>query len=151
MPNNSQEVVRIGNIDIGRCVHILSRQIKRKVDEAVSKYDVTAVQCSFIKIIDEGAKKGAVYAKDIEVKFNMRRATVAEILSLMEKNGLIIRKSNNGDARLKKIFLTQKSLEIQSSIEKEIKKVEDNLKKDLTKEEIEQFMKIVKKMSENIE
>lgn len=144
-------MVRIENIDIGRCVHILSRQIKRKVDESVSKYDVTAVQCSFIKIINEGTRNGDVYAKDIEAKFNMRRATVAEILSLMEKNGLIVRESNNGDARLKKILLTQKSLEIQSSIEKEIKKVEDNLKKDLTKEEITQFMKTMKKMSENIE
>ncbi len=151
MPNNNLEVVRIENIDIGRCVHILSRQIKRKVDESVSKYDVTAVQCSFIKIINECTKNGDVYAKDIEAKFNMRRATVAEILSLMEKNGLIVRESNNGDARLKKILLTQKSLEIQSSIEKEIKKVEDNLKKDLTKEEITQFMKTMKKMSENIE
>lgn len=151
MPNNNLEVVRIENIDIGRCVHILSRQIKRKVDESVSKYDVTAVQCSFIKIINEGTRNGDVYAKDIEAKFNMRRATVAEILSLMEKNGLIVRESNNGDARLKKILLTQKSLEIQSSIEKEIKKVEDNLKKDLTKEEITQFMKTMKKMSENIE
>ena len=151
MPNNNLEVVRIENIDIGRCVHILSRQIKRKVDESVSKYDVTAVQCSFIKIINEGTRNGDVYAKDIEAKFNMRRATVAEILSLMEKNGLIVRESNNGDARLKKILLTQKSLEIQSSIEKEIKKVEDNLKKDLTKEEITQFMKTMKKMSENVE
>ena len=151
MPNNNLEVVRIENIDIGRCVHILSRQIKRKVDESVSKYDVTAVQCSFIGIPYEGAKRGDVYAKDIEAKFNMRRATVAEILSLMEKNGLIVRESNNGDARLKKILLTQKSLEIQSSIEKEIKKVEDNLKKDLIKEEITQFMKTMKKMSENIE
>ena len=151
MPNNNQEVVSIEREEIGRCIHILSRQIKRKIDESVSQYDVTAVQCSFIGIINENSKNGDVYAKDIEAKFNMRRATVAEILSLMEKNGLIIRESKNGDARLKKITLTQKSLEIQSKIEKEIKKVEDNLKKDLTKEEITQFMRTMKKMSENIE
>ena len=144
-------MVRIESKDIGRCVHILSRQIKRKVDEAVSKYDVTAVQCSFIKLISEIAKHGDVYAKDIEAKFNMRRATVAEILSLMEKNGLIIRQSHVGDARLKKITLTQKSIEIQKNIENEIKKVEDNLKNNLTKEEINKFMEILQKMSKNLE
>lgn len=144
-------MVRIESRDIGRCVHILSRQIKRKVDEAVSKYDVTAVQCSFIKLIGEGAKHGDVYAKDIEAKFNMRRATVAEILSLMEKNGLITRESHVGDARLKKITLTQKSIEIQKNIENEIKKVEDSLKNNLTKEEIDKFMEIVQKMSKNLE
>lgn len=144
-------MVRIESKDIGRCVHILSRQIKRKIDEAVSKYDVTAVQCSFIKLISESAKHGDVYAKDIEAKFNMRRATVAEILSLMEKNGLITRESHVGDARLKKITLTQKSIEIQKNIESEIKKVEDSLKNNLTKEEIDKFMEIVQKMSKNLE
>ena len=151
MPNNNLEVVRIENIDIGRCVHILSRQIKRKVDESVSKYDVTAVQCSFIKIINEGTRNGDVYAKDIEAKFNMRRATVAEILSLMEKNGLIERKSMSEDARLKEITLTKKSTEIINSVETEVKKVEKDLKKDLTEEELQNFMNILEKMSKNLE
>lgn len=144
-------MVIIEKINIGRCVHILSRQIKRKIDESVSKYAVTGVQCSFIAIINEGSKHGDVYAKDIEAKFNMRRATVAEILSLMEKNGLIVRESNNGDARLKKITLTQKAIEIQKSIEKEVNKVENDLKKGLTNEEINNFMRTLKQMSENID
>ena len=144
-------MVKIEQIDIGRCIHILSRQIKRKIDEAVSKYNVTAVQCSFIGIINNGSKHGDVYAKDIEAKFNMRRATVAEILSLMEKNGLITRESHSDDARLKKIKLTQKSIEIQNSIEEEIENVENNLKKNLTEDEINKFMEIIQKMSNNLE
>ena len=131
-------------------MHILSRQIKRKIDEAVAKYNVTAVQCSFIGIIIHESKNKDVYAKDIEAKFNMRRATVAEILSLMEKNGLVERHSNSKDGRLKKITLTKKSLEIQNGIEEEIKNVEDNLKNGLTKEEIEQCIKILNKMSKNL-
>ena len=79
----------------------MSRQTKRKIDEAVSSYHVTAVQCDFIGFIAKKNKTGKVYAKDIERRFNMRRATVAEILSLMEKNGLIERKSRSEDARLK--------------------------------------------------
>ena len=138
-------------MDIGRSIHILSRQVKRKIDEAVVKYDVTSVQCGLIEYISHAGKKGNVYAKDIEKKFNMRRATIAEILSLMEKNGLIERKANDGDGRLKQIILTKKSLEIKNSIKKEVNKVEDNLKKGLTEEEVNQFMKTLKKMSENLE
>ena len=144
-------MVRIENSDIGRGIHILSRQIKRKVDEAVSKYNVTAVQCSFIEFIYKSRKSGNIYAKNIESKFNMRRATVAEILSLMEKNGLIERKSTREDARLKEITLTNKSMEIINSIAKEVKKVEKNLKKDLTEEELQSFMNILEKMSKNLE
>ena len=145
------EVVRKENSDIGRCIHILSRQIKRKVDEAVSRYNVTAVQCSFIEFINRNRKEGNVYAKDIESRFNMRRATVAEILSLMEKNGLIERKSMSEDARLKEITLTKKSTEIINSVETEVKKVEKDLKKDLTEEELQNFMNILEKMSKNLE
>lgn len=144
-------MVKIENNDIGRCIHILSRQIKRKVDESVSRYNVTAVQCSFIELIYKSGKKGNVYAKNIESKFNMRRATVAEILSLMEKNGLIERKSIQEDARLKEITLTNKSMEIINNIAREVKKVEKDLKKDLTEEELQSFMNILEKMLKNLE
>lgn len=144
-------MVKIEKNDIGRCIHILSRQTKRKIDEAVAGYHVTAVQCDFIGFIAKRNKTGKVYAKDIERRFNMRRATVAEILSLMEKNGLIERKSRSEDARLKEILLTDKSLEIKKNIDKEIKKVEKTLRKGLTEEELKNFKNILDKMSKNLE
>ena len=146
-----QEAVTMEKQDIGRYIHILSRQVRRKIDEAVASYNVTAVQCSMIGFIFESNKKGSVYAKDIESKFNMRRATVAEILSLMEKNGLIERKTKSEDARLKEITLTNKSLEIKSNIERAMRKVEKDLKKGLTEEELQQFFTTLEKMSKNLE
>ncbi len=146
-----QEAVTMEKQDIGRYIHILSRQVRRKIDEAVASYNVTAVQCSMIGFIFESNKKGSVYAKDIESKFNMRRATVAEILSLMEKNGLIERKAKSEDARLKEITLTNKSLEIKSNIERAMRKVEKDLKKGLTEEELQQFFTTLEKMSKNLE
>lgn len=144
-------MVSIEKGDIGRYIHILSRQLRRKIDEAVSEFNVTSVQCSFIGFIFEKNKKGNVYAKDIESRFNMRRATVAEVLSLMEKNGLIERKSMREDARLKEITLTDKSMEIKNSIEKEIKKVEQEIKRGITEEELQSFTTIIEKMSKNLE
>ncbi len=69
----------------------------------------------------------------------------------MEKNGLIERKAVCTDARLKKIVLTNKSLEIKNSIDEEVKKVEKNLKKDLTEEELKEFRRVLQKMSKNLE
>ena len=143
-------MINIDQKDIGRYIHILSRQIKRKIDEAVSKYNATAVQCSFIVFIFEKNKSGSTYAKDIESRFNMRRATVAEILSLMEKNGLIARQTINADGRLKEITLTNKSIDIKKNIDKEIKKVEKNLKNGLSDCEINQFMKTLEIMMDNV-
>lgn len=143
-------MVNIENQDIGRYIHILSRQIKRKIDEAVAKYDVTSVQCAIIGFIGHFGKNKDVFAKDIESNFNMRRATVAEVLSLMEKNGLIKREISRADARLKKIILTEKSLVIKERFEGEIKKVEKELVSGITEEEKQEFIKLVNKMSKNL-
>lgn len=136
--------------EIGRYVHILSRQIKRRIDEAVAKYNVTSVQCAILGYIYEASRNKEVYAKDIENKFNMRRATVAEILSLMEKNELIERKANKQDARLKKIILKEKSLEIKNKVKEEISKVEKEIQQGISKEEMDIFKKVIQKMSKNI-
>lgn len=141
-------MVKIEEQDIGRSIHILSRLIKRRIDEAVSKYNVTSVQCAVIEFISH--KKGDVFAKDIESKFSMRRATVAEILSLMEKNGLIKRLEYKEDGRLKKIILTQKALKIKKDINKEIEKFEIEIKQGFSEKELQEFVKLINKMSSNL-
>ena len=141
-------MVKIEEQDIGRSIHILSRLIKRRIDEAVSKYNVTSVQCAVIEFISH--KKGDVFAKDIESNFNMRRATVAEVLSLMEKNDLIKRLEYKEDGRLKKLILTQKALKIKKDINKEIEKFEIEIKQGFSEKELQEFVKLINKMSSNL-
>lgn len=136
--------------DIGRCVHILSRQIKRNLDEVVSKYNVTSVQCAILEFIYMETKKRNIYAKDIESEFDIRKSTIAEILSLMEKNELIERQNVAKDARLKKLVLTQKAIDIRNELRKEIKRVEKKMRNNLTDEEIKEFIRLIMKMSNNL-
>ena len=88
--------------DVGKYIQMLSRQIKRRMDKAVSEYEITGKQGTILLYIYDESQKKDVYAKDIEVAFNMRRASVTVILQLMEKNGLIKREENLDDGRLKK-------------------------------------------------
>ena len=136
-------------VEVGRKVEMLSRQIRRKVDESISSQDLTAKQAMILLIYDLSKVKD-VYAKDIEDAFDMRRATVTGILQLMEKNGIIVREENNIDGRLKSIRLTQKAIDLRLKMKKNIQKVESNLLSDLSKEEIETFLKIMEKMSHNL-
>lgn len=136
--------------DIGKYIHILSRQIKRKMDSLLYKYNITGVQSAVLGYIYRESKKGLVYSRDIEKEFDMRRATSAGILSLLEKRGMIVRKSENKDARLKSITLTEKALVFQKEIVEEIRKNEKELRKGLSKKEIEDFLRIISHMSNNI-
>ena len=136
--------------DIGLKIHIVSRQIKRKMDMVVNKYHLTSVQSAILGYIYRKSRKDKVYAKDIEKEFDMRRATAAGILQLMEKQELIEREKVGNDARLKSIVLTKKALEIQNEIQKVIRENEKKIRKDLSKEEINEFLRILSKMSKNI-
>lgn len=137
-------------VEVGRKIEMLSRQIRRKVDESISSQDLTAKQAMILLVIYDLSKVKDVYAKDIEDAFDMRRATVTGILQLMEKNGIIVREENNIDGRLKSIRLTQKAINLRLKMKKNIQKVESNLLSGLSKEEIETFLKIMEKMSHNL-
>lgn len=53
-----------------------------------------------------------IFQRDLETRFSIRRSTASKILQLMERKGLIERQSVDYDARLKKLVLTPKALEL---------------------------------------
>lgn len=136
---------------IGLNVHIFSRKIKRTLDNVFNKYHLTSVQSAVLEYIYKRNTKGEkVYSKDIEKTFDMRRATSAGILQLLEKQGLIIRELENKDSRLKNIILTEKALEVQKEIKRAIEENERKIRKNIPKEEIKQFLEILNKMYNNL-
>ena len=139
------------NYELGRNVHMLSRLLKRNTDIEVTKYGITGVQSAMIGFIYEKSKKKDVFAKDIEKAFDLRRASSAGLIQNMEKNGLIKREMVGNDARLKKIVLTEKALELRRKLDKSIKNMEKKMQAGLTKEEVEKYLELTKKMTKNLE
>ncbi len=92
-----------------------------------------------------------VFQKDFEKEFDIRRSTASSILSLMEKNGLIERKSVPNDARLKKIVLTQKALELHQKVDAAFCKMEEDISEGISADEMDTLFKIIEKINSNIE
>lgn len=92
-----------------------------------------------------------IFQKDLEDAFSIRRSTVSRTLKLMEKKGLIKRESVNFDARLKKLLLTEKAMEISALIENDMRKMGEKFAHDLTDEEVEKFTCIIAKIRKNFE
>ncbi len=91
-----------------------------------------------------------VFQRDLEEEFSVRRSTATGILQLMEKNDLITRQPVSYDARLKKLVLTQKALDIQSEINEEIKSHDKKLSKNISDEDLEVFFKVMKQIRKNL-
>ena len=141
------------NRRLGFELHRSSRLVKRYMDNDATKLYVdkmTGTHGWAIGFFYHNRDRD-VFQKDFEQEFNIRRSTASNILALIEKNGLITRESVPYDARLKKITLTQKALDVQSVVEKAFESLEDTIKKDITEEELEVFFRVIDKINNNLE
>lgn len=92
-----------------------------------------------------------IFQKDFEKEFDIRRSTASRILSLMEENGMIVRESVPYDARLKKIVLTKKALDIQEEVISFFDSLEKEYEKGISEEELQCFYRVLDKINSNIE
>lgn len=88
--------------------------------------------------------------KDLELHFNLRKSTITGILKTMEKNGFLKKETDKNDKRVNNLLLTEKSMNIKTNILSEIKNTESILLKNIEKNDIETFIKVIKQMIDNI-
>lgn len=135
--------------EIAQC----SRVIRRYMDtNAIKSYidEVTGTHGWALGFLYQNRDKD-IFQKDFEKEFDIRRSTASNILALMEKNGLITRESVSHDARLKKITLTQKAIDIHLQVESFFCKMEKDISQGISEEEYTVFLATMDKIKNNIE
>ncbi|WP_455254970.1 MarR family winged helix-turn-helix transcriptional regulator [Ruminococcus sp.] len=137
---------------LGLEVHRLERLMTRQRGCSAAHQDAdrqTGMHGYLIRYLYENQERD-VFQRDIEKAFSISRSMVTVTLQLMEKNGLIRRESVAQDARLKRIVLTQKARDLHRQIEADIMAFESNLARGISEEEQEVFLRVAKKMQENL-
>ena len=136
-------------IEISRTNNVLKRNLfstesSRRIDEATGKN-------SWIigYIASQGDRN--VFQRDIEEKFSIRRSTVSSMLKLMEKKGFVIRESVPHDARLKKLTLTPKALEMYKEMMVNIDNSEKIIRQNISEDELSELFRILEKIRQNVE
>jgi len=119
------------------------------MDNVVSPYGVSGAQSRILRYIRD--QKKPIYQKDIERAFCQRRSSVSEMVKGLEKQGFLVRESVEGDARLKKMVLTPKALELIDSVKKVMDDNEVLLHSALSEAEFETFVDCCYKMRLKIE
>lgn len=136
---------------LGREIGIAANQFKRATDRIIEKkVGLTASQANTLHYIMICAEQGDVYQKDIERQFDLRSPSVTAMLKQLEAKGLIVREPDEKDARMKRIVLTPKAMEIQEKIGECIFEMEDVVSGCLTKEERTQLIVLLRRVSERI-
>ncbi len=118
------------------------------IDESNER--ITDTQGRIISYLYTYQKEGKVFQRDLEKHFNIRRSTATTILKRIEKNGFISRGPCPNYARMKVISLTDKAKRLCPKAHKEFIKAEKRMAKGLSREEVDQFFRIVNVMVGNI-
>ena len=137
---------------LGLEVHRLEKLMARQRGYSAAHQDAdrqTGMHGYLLRYLYENQERD-VFQRDIEKAFSISRSSVTVTLQLMEKNGLIRRESVAQDARLKQIVLTQKARDLHRQIEADILAFESNLARGISEEEQEVFLRVAKKMQENL-
>ena len=138
---------------IGFEVRTLSNLIRREVEKSqIKKYvdSITGTNGWIIGYLVEHNDRD-MFQRDLEEDFSMRRSTATKMLQLMEKKGLIVRLPVDYDARLKKIVLTDRALEIHSMVVQDVNALEQKLSRGLTEQELDAFFCVLEKIKKNME
>lgn len=138
---------------IGRELRALNNAIRRQVDNSPIKHkvdDITGTNGWIIGYIARNASRD-IYQRDIEKEFGITRSTASKVLILMEKKGLVERVSVPHDARLKKLVLTPKSLELEEMMRLDANQIEARLIQGFTQDELNAMSNYISRMKENMQ
>lgn len=142
------------NREIGFQVRQISHAIKNTVDRMAGtgnpqNREITRLHAWVLGYLYDHRDRD-VYQKDIQAQFSISRSTTTGMLQVMEKNGLITRESVEWDARLKKLRLTPKAIQMEENLRSGIKRTEQNLAQIFTPEEREMFFALCHKLAQGI-
>ena len=135
---------------IGKYILDTAHHLKITLDASFDDADLNGLQARILGFIDKKDRMGkAVYQRDIEAEFKIRRSSVSSVMDTMEKNGYIIRSQAEHDARLKHLVLTEKAKKTGQQHREALDKFEENLVKNFSEEEIETLKKLLDKVQKN--
>lgn len=138
---------------IGYALRNINNQIRRNLDArfAINGLDeLCGMQGPILGYIEEKSRKGDVFQKDIEKKFNIRRSTATTTLQNMEQKGFLIREAVEGDGRLKRILLTEKAKNLNKKVRLQIDSFHKMMEEGLSEEEKIQFLCTLEKIQQNL-
>lgn len=91
-----------------------------------------------------------VCQKDLEAETHLKKASITGTLDSLEDKGMIVRKESKEDKRKNVIVLSEKAANTKAEIQEVFRKVNKQISQNITKEELEQFYKVIDKIKNNL-
>ncbi|MFW5976588.1 MAG: MarR family winged helix-turn-helix transcriptional regulator [Bacillota bacterium] len=132
---------------IGKYLSIARRAHAALLDEKLKSYDISHGQILLLVTL---YKEEGINQHRLCKIYDLDKAGVNRSMKKLKENGYIIKKPDTEDKRKKKIFLTEKAEKFKPRLIEILESVENQVRKNLTQGEINEFIKIIKKICINL-
>ena len=137
---------------VGFQIRTLANLIRRRMDQSLSdEFGNTRGVCGWALGYLYRHQGEAVFQRDFENAFQIRRSTATTILQSLEKKELIRREPVAEDGRLKQLVLTEKGVRLNEEMDRLIQATEERLCKEISQEDLTFFLRLADQMKNNLE
>lgn len=144
-----------------RAIGFTLREIHNRIKEVIRKtrpepgsglvcVPPTQLQAGILGYLCRNCEK-SVYQKDIEEEFKISKPTATNTLKVMEKNGMIIRRAEDKDQRLKRIIMTEAAIEDHKRVWQHMIYMDQRMLEGFTEEEQDTLFALLDKLNANIQ
>lgn len=133
--------------NIGARIGFISRKSKNYFNQVVSEEGLFAGQHHIIMMLE---RVGCATVSQIAEEMRTTSATASVSIKRLEKAGFVEKRSSDSDARITKIYLTDKALAVTQRIKSKMDEAEESLTQGLTQEEKYQLSDLLDKVVNNI-
>ncbi len=136
--------------EIGFYLKKIFQTMEKNLNKDLEDIDLTGMQAHVLIYLYKN-RKNIINQRDIEREFELTNPTVNGILKRLENKGFIKRVVSLNDARNKEIMITDKSISLIVEMKKKAKNMENKMTSGITKEELNTFYQVIKKMFNNVQ
>lgn len=148
-----EERLRSDEVKIGIVIRMLNGSFKHRFasDAAAAGMDEISIMHGWILGYLAHNSDREIYQKTLETELCIGKSSVTGLVKLLEENGSIRRVAVPGDARLKKIELTEKGWEIAKKEKDILDSNEVTMAENIDKKDLEIFLKVAGQIKENLD
>ncbi len=138
----------IHNKHAARYVSKLSNKLRRRIDAFSCRDRMSGAEGRVLHFLL--TQQGDLFQNDIEEEYSLRPSTATELLKKMEHHGLIRREPMSGDARMKRIVVSEEALGYRQQVLQDILQLEEELTRGIPEKDLDVFFRVIEQMMDNI-
>lgn len=134
---------------IYKYVSQLANSQRRLIDKLSKEKEYSGTQGKVIHYLFTNRTE-TIYQKNIEEVFGLRASTATELVSSLEKVGVLKRVPSKKDARFREIILTEKADTLKQDVFHDMDELEERLIHNIDQEELNTWINVSCKMLKNL-